>query len=642
MAILSVSNLDKSYGGRTIFEGASFTMEEGERVGLIGVNGSGKSTLLRIIAGLEGADAGDIALQRGVRVGYLPQEPDLTPGHTIRYAVAEGRPELLETAAAYDAVSSELSTAPPTGAEHDRLLARQAELTATLDRLGGWDWNHRVEAMLTRLGVTGWDRAVDGLSGGEARRVALARTLLAQPGLLLLDEPTNHLDADTVLFLEEYLMDYDGAILLITHDRYFLDRLVDRMIEISAEGVAVFPGGYTEYLEAQAARTATQAAHEAKRRRLIEKELEWARRAPPARTGKSRGRLKRADALSAESRAWRRRQAGALTMRAPEAPRLGRTVLDLHGIHKAYGDRVLVRGFDAMLRAGERVGVIGPNGAGKTTLVRIVMGEEAADAGRVEPGVNTRIAYFDQLRTAIDSDVAVYDAIGGTDWIDVGGRRVHARSYLEDFLFPTDRQQQKVSSLSGGERNRLMLAKLFMQPSNLLILDEPTNDLDLLTLQVLEAALLDYAGCVLMVTHDRYFLDRLATALFVFEGDGIVHRHEGNFELYRRLREQRERGTTAQAVARAPRADVGRSRAAQQQAAAQPKLTWKEQRELETLEERIVDAEGKRAALEHRLADPRLYEDTTEAARVTAAYGAAQAEVESLYDRWAELAERAG
>ncbi|HSK20916.1 MAG TPA: ABC-F family ATP-binding cassette domain-containing protein [Longimicrobiales bacterium] len=641
MNILNVSNLHKSYGSRIIFDGVSFAIDDAEKVGFIGVNGSGKSTLFRIVAGIEGADSGDIARRRNTTVRYLSQEPEFEEGQTILDAVGEGRPELGAAFAEYETVTHAL-TAPD--ADHDRLVQRQAELTATIDRLNGWDWTHRAEAMLTRLGVQDWERGIDGLSGGESKRVAIARALLAQPDLLLLDEPTNHLDADTVLFLEEYLIEYAGAVMLITHDRYFLDRVVDRMIEVSAGELTTYTGGYTEYLEAQAARAEWQATVDAKRRKLVEQELEWARRSPPARTGKSRARIDRARSLEKESRAYASRQTADLTLHAPDTARLGRTVLNLHGIRKAYDDRVLIDGFDTILRAGERVGIIGPNGAGKTTLVRIILGEEPPDSGEVEIGVNTRIAYFDQLRTQLDDSVSVYEAAGGTDWVEIGGRRVHLRSWLEDFLFPTERQQQKVSSLSGGERNRLMLAKLFMQPSNLLILDEPTNDLDLVTLQVLEAALMDYPGCVLMVTHDRFFLDKIATALFVFEGNGIVHRHEGGFELYRRLREQRE--AAAAETARDATRNAGRDQRAPSDkpraGAARPakRLNWNEQRELEGLEVRIIEAEKARDDLEARLADPALYRDPGAAADVTAAFAGAKAAVEALYERWAELEER--
>ena len=635
--ILNVNNLHKSYGSRAIFDGVSFAIDDAEKVGFIGVNGSGKSTLFRIVAGIESADAGDIARRRNTTVRYLSQEPEFVAGQTILEAVAEGRPELGAAFAAYETVTHALADPD---ADHDRLVQQQADLSATIDRLNGWDWTHRAEAMLTRLGVTDWERSVDDLSGGEAKRVALARALLAQPDLLLLDEPTNHLDADTVLFLEEYLIEYAGAVMLITHDRYFLDRVVDRMIEVSLGELTGYTGGYTEYLEAQAERAEWQATVDAKRRKLVEQELEWARRSPPARTGKSRARIDRAKALEKESRAYSAKQTGDLTLHAPDTARLGRTVLNLHGVTKGYDGRLLIDGFDTILRAGERIGIIGPNGAGKTTLVRIILGEEPPDAGEVEVGINTRIAYFDQLRTQLDPGLSVYEAAGGTDWVEIDGRRVHLRSWLEDFLFPTERQQQKVSSLSGGERNRLMLAKLFMQPSNLLILDEPTNDLDLVTLQVLEAALVEYPGCVLMVTHDRFFLDKIATALFVFEGKGNVHRHEGGFELYRRLREQRE-ADAAEAAREAARQE--RARAAPAARKAKPTrsaghgLSWNEQRELEGIEARILEAERERDELEVRLADPEVYRDPATLAEVTAAFAAAKAAVEALYGRWGDL-----
>jgi ATP-binding cassette subfamily F protein uup len=468
--------------------------------------------------------------------------------------------------------------------------------------------------------------------------VAVARALLAEPELLLLDEPTNHLDADTVLFLEEYLIDYAGAVLLVTHDRYFLDRVVDRMLELSDGELTGYAGGYTEYLAAQAERAQWQATVDAKRRRLIEKELEWARRSPPARTGKSRARIERARTLEEESREFRARQRGELALPAPDSIRLGRTVLNLHGIRKQFGDRVLIDGFVAKLRAGERIGIIGPNGAGKTTLVRIILGEEPPSEGVVERGVNTRMAYFDQQRAQLDPELSVYEAAGGTDWVEIGGRRMHLRSYLEDFLFPTARQQQQVSSLSGGERNRLALAKLFMQPANLLILDEPTNDLDLVTLQVLEAALLEYPGCVLMVTHDRFFLDKIATALLVFEGNGVVHRHEGGFELYRRLRDEREAAAALAARERVVREE--RKPAGQPAVATRKRLSWAERRELEGLEGRIVEREQEREALGARLADPDLYRDAAAAARIAADFETVRAEVEALYARWAELEDR--
>jgi ABC transport system ATP-binding/permease protein len=630
--VLNVQDLHKSFGSRTLFDGVSFAVDEGEKVGFIGVNGSGKSTLFRIVAGDEGADSGTLAFQRGIRVGYLAQDPAFEPGATILTAAASGRPELMEAIGEYHEVSERLAHGE---GDAERLLARQEQAAARIDALGGWDYEHRMEAVLTRLGVEQWERPVAGLSGGEQKRVALARVLLQQPELLLLDEPTNHLDADTVLWLEEHLQEYPGAVMLITHDRYFLDRVVSRMIEVSVGELTPYPGGYTEYLEAKAERMERLAVEEDKRKKLILQELEWARRSPPARTGKAKARLGRADALQAEQREKRLPTRTAVEIAAGAAPRLGRTVLELRHVTKGYGGRTLVRDFTTLLQAGERVGIIGPNGAGKTTLLRVIMGMEAPDAGEVEVGKNTRIAYFDQRRTDVDPEKSVYEAAAEQDWVMVGGERVHLRSYLERFLFPVPQQRQKVSSLSGGERNRLLLAKLFLTDANLLILDEPTNDLDLVTLQVLESVLMEWSGCVLLVTHDRFFLDKVATGMIVFEGGGELRRHAGGYDLYRRLREQREAEAAAAAVpAKKPAPAPAKAPAAERPR----KLTWKEQREMEGIEAAILDAEARKAALEARLADPATYaRPADEVAKVTAGFEAAAREVDALYARWAEL-----
>ena len=637
MNVLNVQDLKKSYGARTVFDGVSFAVDGGEKVGFIGVNGSGKSTLFRIVAGVEGREGGTLALQRGARVGCLAQEPEFAPGATILSAVAAGTPELLEAIGEYHDVAERLAAGED---GTDRLLARQERAAARIEALGGWDYEHRMESILTRLGVDRWERPVDGLSGGERKRVALARVLLQEPELLLLDEPTNHLDADTVAWLEEHLQGYPGAVMLITHDRYFLDRVVTRMLEVSAGELTPYPGGYTEYLEAKAERMERAAVEEEKRKKLIAQELAWVRRSPSARTGKQKARIGRLDALEKEQRDKRLATRTAVEIAAPEPPRLGRTVLNLHHVEKGFGDRVLIRDFSAILQAGERIGVIGPNGAGKTTLLRIILGLEAPDAGTVELGKNTRIACFDQRREDLDPDRTVYQAAADTDWVAVGGERTHLRSYLETFLFPPDRQRQVVRSLSGGERNRLLLARLFLRDANLLLLDEPTNDLDLVTLQVLESVLAEWKGCVLMVTHDRFFLDKVATGLIVFEGGGVLHRHAGNYDLYRRLKEQKE---AEAAAAAAPRERKPASPAPAPKTEGRRKLSWKERKELAGMEEAILQEEALREELGARLADPSLYaQPQDEVARVTAAFREAGERVDALYARWAELEEIAG
>jgi ABC transport system ATP-binding/permease protein len=631
MNVLNVQDLHKSYGTRVVFAGVSFAVDEGEKLGFIGANGSGKSTLFRIVAGLEGTERGALAFRRGARVGYLAQDPHFQPGLTIRQAVAGGSPELQQALDEHHALSAQLADA---AADTARLLARHDAVAARIEALGGWDWEHRVEAMLTRVGLDHWEREVEGLSGGERKRVALARTLLEAPDLLLLDEPTNHLDVETVQWLEEHLQDYAGAVMLITHDRYFLDRVVTRMLEVSAGELTPYAGGYTEYLEQKAERETREAAEQGKRAKLIQQELAWVRRSPSARRTKQQARIDRLGALQAEQRAKQPPALEVAEMRFGRPPRLGRTVLDLHHLSKRFGDVVLIDDFSTQLRAGERIGVVGPNGAGKTTLLRLILGEQSPTGGEVVLGQNTRIAYFDQARQDLDPDASIYEAVADTDFVTVGGQRLHLHAYLENFLFSPAVQRQRVRSLSGGERSRVLLARLFLQEANLLILDEPTNDLDLVTLQVLESALVDFPGCVLMVTHDRFFLDKIATGLIVFEGAGVVRRHEGGYDLYRRLREKRE----AERAAAVPPASASKP-ATKTAAPGRPrKLSYKEQRELDSMEDHILEAEERREALAERLADPGLYADGgVDVAGLSAEFEAATARVDALYARWAEL-----
>jgi ABC transport system ATP-binding/permease protein len=641
MPALTVDRLSKSYGTRPVFEGVSFSIEDGEKVGFIGVNGSGKSTLFRIVAGEEGYEGGSLAYRRGLSVGYLSQDPEFTETDTILAAVAQGRPELLDAISEYHEVGVRLRAASADLVA--RLVARQGAAMERIEALGGWDYEHRLEAVLTRLGVDGWDRAVGALSGGERKRVALARVLVQQPDLLLLDEPTNHLDADTTEWLEDELSDYPGAVMLITHDRYFLDHVVTRMIEVNRAELVPFPGGFTEYLEAKAEREARLAVAEEKRSRLIAQELAWVKRAPKARTGKQKARIQRLDRTRREQEAERLPDLDLVDMKFGKPPRLGRTVLDIDSLSKGYDGRPLIRDFSTRLRGGERIGIVGPNGAGKTTLLRMILGQESPDSGEVKPGVNTRMAYYDQARADLDPEADLLEAVAGhQEWVEAAGRRVHVRSYLNSYLFPNEVHEQKVSSLSGGEKNRLLLARLLLNDANLLILDEPTNDLDVFTLQVLESALVDFPGCVLVVTHDRYFLDKIATALFVFEGDGHVHRHEGGYDAYRRRREAAER---AEAEAAAQRAAAERARTDRTPRQRRPggrsasrKLTYREQQELAGMDHAITAAEAERDRLEAELADPALYTDAPDTVpALSAQFDEAVRRVDELYARWAEL-----
>jgi ATP-binding cassette subfamily F protein uup len=653
MTLLHGAGLGLSFGSRTVFDGLTLTIEEGERVGLVGVNGSGKSSLMRILARATAPDRGEVQLRRGALVTYLPQEPEFAPGATVASELEVARAPLRAALELHADLSARLA-GPHDAAVHDRLLAELAHASDRVEQLGGWDTAHEARRLLDRLGVKDWERPVAELSGGTRKRIAIARALLTRPDLLLLDEPTNHLDADTVDWLEEELDELPGALLLVTHDRYFLDDLVDRIVEITpGAGVTSFPGNYEAYLEQKLVAEDQRELDQHKRERWIAQEVAWLRRGPEARRTKSKARIERARRLMAERGFTRPKVAD---FKVAEPPRLSATVLEAEGVGKRFGERVVLSGVDFRLKAGERVGLVGPNGVGKTTFLKVLLGDLQPDAGSVLTGKRTRVAYYDQQRTTLDGEQTVYEAAGGRppgrvgeDFIEVSGRRVVLRDYLDDLLFPPSAQKMQVKALSGGERNRLLLARLFLQGANVLVLDEPTNDLDLVTLNVLERLLLDFDGSVLLVTHDRYFLDKVATAILAFEGEGRITRWEGNYDLYRRLKEQAEAArAAAPAVASAgpPLARPAGERAGASGAAATDaaprrkpgKLSFKEQRELEGIEASIVGAEERKAALEATLADPETYrKDGAGVARLRAELELAAADVERLYARWQEL-----
>ncbi|MGA8892784.1 MAG: ABC-F family ATP-binding cassette domain-containing protein [Anaeromyxobacteraceae bacterium] len=644
MTLLHASSIGLAFGSRTILDRLTLTIEEGERVGLVGVNGSGKSSLLRILARAADPDRGEVQLRRGASVTYLPQEPEFPPDATVASELEVARAPLREAIQAHAALAARLEREPDP-ARHDRMLVELAALSDRVEHLGGWDTAHEARRLLDRLGVKDWDRPVAELSGGARKRVAIARALLARPDLLLLDEPTNHLDADTVDWLEEELDARSGALVLVTHDRYFLDDLVDRIVEINPDGtVTSWPGNYEAFLEQKLVAEEQSALEEHKRQRWISQEVAWLRRGVEARRTKSKARIQRARALLAE-KGFARPRVAELQVAPP--PRLSQVVLEAHGLARSFDGRPVLRDVDFVLQKGERVGIVGPNGAGKTTFLRLLLGELAPDAGRVVTGVRTRVAYHDQQRAALDPEQTVYEAAGGgapgmagEDFVTIGDRRVGLRDYLDDLLFPPVMQRMKVRALSGGERNRLLLARLFLEGANVLVLDEPTNDLDLVTLNVLERLLLDFGGSVLLVTHDRYFLDKVATAIVAIEGDGRAIRYPGNFETYRTLKEQ------AEAARRAPPEVVARvggrpaaPPAAEPERTRKPgKLSFKEQRELEGIEAAILAAEERKAAAEASLSDPATYQRGGEGvAALRAELEAAAAETERLYARWQEL-----
>jgi ATP-binding cassette subfamily F protein uup len=636
VTLFRAANVSLSFGSRTVFQDLTLTIEEGERVGLVGVNGSGKSSLMKILAGVMKADGGELQIRRGARVTYLPQEPEFAEGATVASELSVAQAPLREALAAQEELGRRLESTPAEG--QAKLLEQLAALSDRVEQLGGWDTEHHAKTLLDRLGVKDWDKPVAQLSGGLRKRVAIARALLTRPDLLMLDEPTNHLDADTVDWLEEELDKLSGSLLLVTHDRYFLDGLVDRIVEIQpGGGVTSYPGNYEAYLEQKLVAQEQASVAEHKRNRWIAQEVAWLRKGVEARRTKSKARIERAQKLMAE-KGYQRPKVAAL--QAVAAPRLGNTIIEAEGLQKSFGERHVLKGVDFLLKRGERVGIVGPNGVGKTTFLRVLLGEEPPDAGKLVIGKNTKVAYYDQNRAVLDPEQTVYDSASpGEDWIEVGDQRINLRDYLEDLLFPVPMQRMKVKALSGGERNRLLLARLFLEGANVLVLDEPTNDLDIVTLNVLEHLLLDFGGSVLLVTHDRYFLDKVATAILTFEGDGRATRYEGNFETYRTLRAQAQ--ATAAAPAKKKEAPAPAAAAPVEAPKAAPrkpgKLSYKEQRELDGMEAAIEAAETRKSELEGQLSNPSVFSNAAKVAELQKELETASAEVERLYARWQDL-----
>jgi ATP-binding cassette subfamily F protein uup len=639
MTLLRAAGVSLSFGSRTLFHDLEFVIEEGERVGLVGVNGCGKSTLMRILAGQVKPDSGLLQLQRGARVTFLEQEPTFAPGATVKSELEVAQASLRAALEEHARLSKALEES------HDeKALEQLAHLAERIERHGGWDTAHEAKKLLDRLGVKDWERPVAELSGGLKKRVAIARALLSQPDLLMLDEPTNHLDADTVAWLEEELDAFEGALLLVTHDRYFLDGLVERIVEVeppgspSGGGLVSYPGNFELYLEQKYTRLEQAELGQHKRERWIAQEVAWLRKGAEARRTKSKARIERATKLLAE-KGFQRPKVPALQMAT--APRLSQTVIEAKGVGQRYGEREVFRGVSLIVQPGERLGIVGPNGAGKTTLLRTLLGELPPAAGTVTLGPRTKVAYFDQQRLTLDEEATVAENAWHDEWVQLGDKKVRLADYLDDLLFPVPMQKQKVKALSGGERNRLLLAKLFLEGANVLVLDEPTNDLDLVTLSILERQLVEFAGAVLIVTHDRYFLDKVATSILAVEGDGAVTRYEGNWSMYQRLRGKRP--APAEAPTKKPAPPQTEAPAPAAAPAKKPgRLSYKDQRELDGMEAAIEAAEAKKAALEAKLQDPAVFAKTGEVASLSAELEVATKAVERLYERWQELQTLAG
>jgi sulfate-transporting ATPase len=521
---------------REVLKGINLSFYPGAKIGVIGGNGSGKSSLLRIMAGEDDGFTGEARLTAGFTVGFLAQEPHLDPDKDVAGNVADG---VAEAKGLVDRFNEVCAAMGDPEADFDKLLTEQAALQDKIDAAGAWDLDRTFEIAMDALRLPPGDADVSTLSGGERRRVALCRLLLAKPDLLLLDEPTNHLDAESVAWLERTLHDYPGTVVAVTHDRYFLDNVASWILELDRGAGIPWEGNYSSWLEQKEARLAGEEKADKSRQQALQRELEWIRMSPRARQSKGKARVTAYNELIAESEAAEKRS-DALEITIPPGPRLGDRVVDAHDVTKGFGDRLLIDDLSFLLPPGGIVGVIGPNGAGKTTLFRMIVGQDKPDGGELEIGATVTLAYVDQSRDDLDPEASVFDEItGGVDRIVVGNRELHGRAYVSSFGFKGSDQQKKVGELSGGERNRVQLAKVLKHGGNVLLLDEPTNDLDVDTLRALEEALLGFPGCVVVISHDRWFLDRIATHVLAFEGDSEVRWWEGNFSDYEIDRKKR-------------------------------------------------------------------------------------------------------
>ncbi len=638
--LLSAQNVSKSFGSQPIFDEVSLSVHEGERIGLIGRNGSGKSTLLRIMAGLETPDTGQVTRRQGLTVGVLTQTCALPPGQTVRDALRTAIAPWLELADRHAALGERLGH-DLTPAEHDRLQHEFEEVDHLAQLHHVWEAEARAARMAAALGLPPEDAELGNLSGGELRRVDIAATLLREPDVLLLDEPTNHIDTESALWIEQYLKTYTGSCVLITHDRYFLDQVVTRIVEMDRRHLYSFPGNYESFLEYKTQILETEARTETARQGELRRELVWLRRGAKARRTKEQARVRRVEALIADKGP---EEVIETTFEIPLPQRLGDRVIDAEQISYSIGGRTLFSKLTLLMQRGMRIGICGANGCGKTTLLRVLMGEEKPTSGTVKIGETVKFLYVDQTHEDIDPKQSVLDFVsGGGNYFDTGVRRIYIPGYLERLLFDMDSVRAPMRNLSGGERNRVILAKKLLQGGNVLAFDEPTNDLDLATLRVLEEAILAFEGCALLVSHDRYFLNRLCTHLIVFEGNGKVYSSAGNYDDYLAYRQRREEDMKNAANASRPVATSSTAKTATASSGNGAKaLSYHEKKELAGMHDAIEAADAKVAKLEAEIAAPNFYTQPHEAVRAKLAeLDGAKATAVALYGRWQELEARA-
>jgi ATP-binding cassette subfamily F protein uup len=627
MPLLRLTNISIAYGTHALLKNADFQLDAGERVGLLGRNGEGKSTLMKIIAGNVLPDHGDIWRQPELRLAWLEQSPDLPEDATIYDAVAGGLGELGEWLTRYHALTLSMDY------DDDKALNEMGDLQHKLESHNGWHFQQRVETTLNKLDLPG-ELKISGLSGGWKRRVALARALVIEPEVLLLDEPTNHLDFESITWLEEQMLNFQGAVLFVTHDRSFLQKLATRIVDLDRGNLVSWAGNYDDYLTRKAAALEDEANQNAEFDKKLADEEVWIRQGVKARRTRNEGRVRALEKLRNE-RAQRRLQQGTARLALEKGDASGKRVIEVKDICFGYGDRQIIKHFSTLIQRGDKIGLIGANGAGKSTLLKILLQQLVPDSGTVEQGTKLEIAYFDQLRDQLDPNLTVADTVAdGNDFVEIVGNKRHVMSYLGDFLFAPARARSPVKSLSGGEKNRLLLARLFTRPANLIVMDEPTNDLDLETLELLEEKLVNYDGTLLLVSHDRAFLDNVVTSVYVLNGSGDVDEFVGGYTDWMSHVTQEKQNKPAVVAKKTVEASKQEKPVAEKK----KKLSFKEQQELNKLPQMIDELEAKQAALNQQISSSAFYKkDALVIAKTLDELKAIEAKLEQVYARWNQL-----
>ena len=633
MPLITLENACLAFGHHALLDHADLQLDPGERAGLIGRNGGGKSSLLRALAGEIKLDDGKLWRAPNIKLAYVAQEPLLNPSNTVYQEVSTGLGNVSQILLDYHAVSHALGEAPK---NTEALLMRMQDLQSALEVEDGWNLQAKIETVIDKLNLPA-DMLIGHLSGGLKKRVALARALVISPDVLLLDEPTNHLDFSSIEWLEGLLQDFAGSVLFITHDRRFLDHVATRIVELDRGHLQSFAGKFSDYQRKKAEMLEVEAIHNQKFDKFLAQEEVWIRKGVEARRTRNEGRVRRLEALRLE-RAARRDKTGKANINLDAGERSGKLVAELEHVSKRYGDKVIVNDFSCRIMRGDRVGLLGPNGAGKSTLLKLILGEIQPDSGTIQQGTKLSVAYFDQMREQLDEEMILTDTISpGSDFVEINGKRKHVISYLEDFLFPPERARSPVKSLSGGERNRLLLARLFTRPANVLVLDEPTNDLDIETLELLEALLQDYAGTLFLVSHDREFLDNVVTQVIAFEGNGKLCEYIGGYEDWIRAKQFEDNISQQKILSKqSETSPISSSKAPK--APRPKKLSYQEARELEALPGKIDALEQEQANANLRLSQPAIYRDyPDEAKALQTRVTVIEKELTDCLARWEEL-----